>query len=512
MLKKCICALLCVLMITTVLTTFTGCKGKDGNYPLTVGHTKIKEKPEKVAVLSDNLADIIYYLGYSTQICAISDQCTQPELTKYISSVGDESNPDVDAIIRSGAKIVLTDKALSDETVKKLKESDIETINMMVPQNLEEVKTVYCTLGKIFGGQKAGLENASAIYKRLVDNLGLAENEVDTSSIVKIFCYLYLDENGNLCSFSSDTTEGMLLEYLCATNVATNSTEPKIEQSILRLSNPDFIFYDNEEVLNTLKNDNTLKELKALKNNQTYMLSLPSLQRQGFSMLNTQVFMLSKMFPESISENTAESLAELYGITLDDHISFKFEDDDERIVILQQRLIDLGYLDLGEGYSPTTYFGEKTKAAVIAFQTANGIDPTGEATNETIKVLFLSNTLSTEGFAFIPQSTAPETTEPTVNTSEPSTESTNPTQGTAPSGEGMDLSDYKTYDIHSENSEDIRLLNQRLIDLGYLDMSEATDEFDWRTSEAVYAFQEENGLTATGGADYTTLKAIFGVN
>ncbi len=508
MFKKILSALLCVLMITAILTTFSGCKGKDGNFPLTVGHTHIKERPEKVAVLSDNLADIIYYLGYSTQICAISDQCTQPELTKYISSVGDETAPDTDAIVSSGAKYVLTDKVLSDDIIGKLKESDIEVINIMVPHDMTELETVYHTLGKIFGGMTDGLATAKSTYSNLTMNLSLAEREVDTSSIVKIFCYLYLDEKGNLCSFSSDTPEGMLLEHLCATNVATNFTEAKVEQSILRLSNPDFIFYDDDAVLSTLKADNTLKDLKALKNNQTYKLSVESLGRQGFSMLNTQIFMLSKMFPESISQNTAESLADKYGININDNTSYKFEDDNPDIAIIQKRLIDLGYLDLGEGYSPTTYFGEKTKAAIEAFQTANGIDPTGEATNETIVTLFLSNTLSTEGLTFIPEETRPEVTEPSTEGTTSSTEGTSPN---VPSG-SIDLAEYKTYDIHSENCEDIRLLNQRLIDLGYLDMSEATDEFDWRTSQAVYDFQEENGLDATGGADYTTLKALFPIS
>lgn len=508
MFKKAISAVLCILMITAILTTFTACKGKDGNYPLTVGHTQIKEKPEKVAVLSDNAADIIYYLGYSTQICAISDQCTQPELTKYIQSVGDEQNPDVDAIISSGAKFVITDKPLSDDIINKLSQSDIEVINIMVPENMEEIKTVYKTLGKIFGGLKDGLATAESTYSNLALNLDLAENEVNSSSIVKIFCYLYLDENGNLCSFSSQTPEGMLLDCLCATNVATNFTEAKVEQSILRLSNPDFIFYDDDAVLQTLKNDSTLKDLKALRSNQTYKLSVESLQRQGFSMLNTQIFMLSKMFPESISQNTAESLAGIYGIVIDDNTAYKFEDDSEDIVIIQQRLIDLGYLDLGEGYSPTTYFGEKTKAAIEAFQTANGIEPTGEATNETIKTLFLSNTLSTEGLTYIPEAKNPTETEPATEGNE-ATEGTNP--AVTPGGT-MDLAEYKTYDIHSENCEDIRLLNQRLMDLGYLDLSEASDEFDWQTSQAVYAFQEEQGLTATGGADYTTLKALFKLN
>ncbi len=54
-----------------------------------------------------------------------------------------------------------------------------------------------------------------------------------------------------------------------------------------------------------------------------------------------------------------------------------------------------------------------------------------------------------------------------------------------------------------DTGEAVRLLQERLIALGYLD-GEADGVYDQRTEEAVLRFQQQNGLLATGWADETT--------
>ncbi len=508
--KRILAVILCILTVTGLSLCLSGCNGKSSNYPVTVGHTKIKKQPEKVCVLSDNIADVIYYLGYSTQICAISEECTQEEITRYNDKVvvGSESAPDVNAIINSGAEIVFTDNALSENALATLADNGIDVINMIIPETTEQLSTLYITLGTILAGATDGKTMGSTCYDRVMSTLQKNEDDVSGDSVVKLFCYLYLDEYGNLCSFSSETAEGFFLEYMSATNVASNFPEKKVEQNILKRSNPEFIFYDNEEVLEYLKNSTALSSMTALKNNNTFLLPVTSLQRQGVTILNTQRFMLSKMFPNSeFTTVTGESLAERYGIVITDETAFEPGAEHADIIIIQQRLMDLGYLVLDEGESPVDYYGNKTTEAVKAFQTANGLESTGTADNATLKLLFDSTTLGANGSTFIPGTITP--TEPsTEETTEGPTEST---QGASTGDYNIDLSEYKTFDMTSPASEEIRAINQRLKDLGYLEVSQIGDEYDWMTSEAVAAFQEENGMYASGGCDYDTLKALFGV-
>lgn len=496
-----ILALLCVLSMTLCLS---GCSGKNSNFPVTVGHTTLKQKPEKVAVLSDNIADLVYYMGYSTQICAISDSCTQEVLTKYIESVGSETAPDVDGITRSGAQYVLVDTPLSETVSDKLKSHGIEIIEFMKPNTQEQLSTLYNAIGKFFGGYPEGKETGTTAYNSVMSTLEQAEKAVEGSTVVKLICYLYLDENNTLCSYNSSTCNGMVLDYVCATNVATNFTDSKVDESILRLSNPDFIFYDNESVLTYLNSDNSLSTMNALKNNNTYILPKENLERMGTSMIETQNFIISKLYPNSVSHSSSdESLAGAYGITLSESSSYKNGDDKAEIKAIQQRLIDLGYLTLDSGDSATTYFGGKSEEAVKNFQTANGLDATGVADYKTLVALFDAATLSVSGQPVKPgiDSTKPETTKPATDTN-------------VVSGYDIDLSSEKSYQA-GDDDPDIAVMQQRLIDLGYLTLDSgdsATEYFGGMSEEAVKDFQSENGLDATGVADYETLKLLFSEN
>ena len=63
---------------------------------------------------------------------------------------------------------------------------------------------------------------------------------------------------------------------------------------------------------------------------------------------------------------------------------FQLGSKGDAVAELQQRLIELGYLD-GEADG---IFGEKTETALIAFQTVNSLEPTGIAYLEDINLLY----------------------------------------------------------------------------------------------------------------------------
>ena len=76
-----------------------------------------------------------------------------------------------------------------------------------------------------------------------------------------------------------------------------------------------------------------------------------------------------------LSETTPSTPAE----TVQEPILLKEGTDDEMVATLQQRLMDLGYMDQDE---PTVHFGKYTLQAVKRFQMKNGFDETGR--NRTI--------------------------------------------------------------------------------------------------------------------------------
>ena len=133
---------------------------------------------------------------------------------------------------------------------------------------------------------------------------------------------------------------------------------------------------------------------------------------------------------------------------------------------LQQKLIDLGYLS----GSADGVFGEDTRKAVMAFQSARGLKADGQAGSATLAAL---NTASST-----PDTTAPDASEITA-----------------------------TLLKKGDKGDQVKALQQNLILLGYL-TGEADGQFGPATKAAVTAFQAASGLRADGQAGEKTLEAI----
>ena len=141
--------------------------------------------------------------------------------------------------------------------------------------------------------------------------------------------------------------------------------------------------------------------------------------------------------------------------------------------LLQNRLIALNYLS----GTANGVFDSTTLTAVRAFQKAHALTVDGVAGTNTYKKLFSDSA--------IPAQSTP-------------TPSPSPTPGSTPS---------RTL-RYGYTGEDVKLLQNRLIELGYL-KGTADGTFGTTTQAAVKAFQKANGLTADGVAGTNTYKKLF---
>ena len=138
---------------------------------------------------------------------------------------------------------------------------------------------------------------------------------------------------------------------------------------------------------------------------------------------------------------------------------------------LQQKLIDLGYLS----GSADGIFGESTKKAVMAFQSAKGLTADGQAGSATLAALGSGGTIA-------PAVTSAPTAAP-------------------------DAAVTATLLKKGDRGEQVKSLQQKLINLGYLAGS-ADGIFGESTKKAVMAFQSAKGLKADGQAGSATLAAL----
>jgi peptidoglycan hydrolase-like protein with peptidoglycan-binding domain len=138
-------------------------------------------------------------------------------------------------------------------------------------------------------------------------------------------------------------------------------------------------------------------------------------------------------------------------------ITLQYKDKSANVTLLQNQLMDLGYLDIDEA---TDYFGPATEYAVKLFQRQYGLEQSGIADYETQVHLFAD--------------------------------------------------DAQKYTILTgTEGDDVKALQRQLIDLGYLASGKATGLYGDATTEAVKKFQKANKLSADGKTGEKTLDRIY---
>lgn len=421
--KKIVSVFLATALAASACATLAGCDGDNKNYPVSVADITIETEPKDIVVLSDETADIISYLGYATKMVGRSDEVTQNFLS-VAPSVGSAKTPDVEKIKSYAADIVFADDTLDENCKEQLTDAGIMVLTIASPETTTELETAYLTLGKVLGGTVDGARTGEDSYKKLIDAMKTCKAETN-SNVTKTICYLYL--NGDkLNTLHSGTYGDMLLGYTGAVNAAVNVSESEIDTKILKVANPDYILYADEETLQFIQNDSDLKGLKALKNNQTLMVTKEEMSRMGTTSLLTLNKIMNFMYPDRVkksSEDTSESVVpsavegattatksasntqtttqaattatnangsvesqykiKVSGLTL------KLDDENNNVKAMQQRLFDLGYITDKENV--TGYYGEVTQKAVKDFQKASGLKQSGTADNKTLTALFKSD-------------------------------------------------------------------------------------------------------------------------
>ena len=301
MFKRVISILLCVLMVAGCTLCLGACKSEeDENYPVTVSGLTIENEPENIVVLSDCLADVISYIkqdshmSYDVKMVGRNAETTQ-EFLSVVPSVGTIDNIDVNAIVAAETNLVIADSTLSGNVKAQLEEAGIPVLILDKAKTFDELKVLFTNLGTALGGKVTGKKNGTdsfdALLKTLKDFKAAIPNDV-----VKTACYLYLNENNELCTLTKGTVEFDLFAYNGAINIFSSQETPVVDLEQLKIGTPTFIFYNDQSVLDYLNSDAELSTMRALSEDHTYQINLSDFNRQGTTYEEMTYRMLEFMF------------------------------------------------------------------------------------------------------------------------------------------------------------------------------------------------------------------------
>ncbi len=171
-------------------------------------------------------------------------------------------------------------------------------------------------------------------------------------------------------------------------------------------------------------------------------------------------------------------------------LTLRYPQQGDDVAELQSALKQLGY------YKETINgeYGTGTLNAVRAFQKTYGLKSDGVAGPKTLEKLEALTGIKIDGES----SYGDPENEVTQAPIEKPTSTPSPMPGATPSGTLR----------YGDTGEDVKLLQNRLIELGYL-TGKVDGTFDSATLTAVKAFQKNNSLTADGVAGSWTCKKLF---
>lgn len=418
--KTTICALL--LFCTLIFTV--GCNSSDSSYPITIGKTTFNSKPEKVAVLSPNVADIVCQLGMEKDITLISSDVITDSL-KDKKTCGTAIEPDTKKIIDSDIEVVLADDNMSDGAIKTLEDSDVKVVQFHYGNTGEDILTTYTSVGAILNGE-TGKTKGNEAYTKLMNTLKNYKTEFSKKhSKDKL---LFLEGTGPYVSVIKESWYGKLLAFTGTDVVTKDVNNSTYDVNMICSLNPKYLVCNND-TYKSLENKDTLKKCDFNKSNGHIIIEKNKLKLQGktaienvekiLQTIDKSTFEKIKTTPTTTVEKTTKGaksttaskatttvttttvptttkpkekypLQSKYKVEFTDSAikTMTLQSQNDYNKAMQERLTDLGYLASGNS---TGYFGDMTKTALENFQKNNKLSATGTVDSKTLQVMFSSS-------------------------------------------------------------------------------------------------------------------------
>ena len=265
--KKVISVLLAAVF---ALSLFAGCKEKKKEpvFPVTVKGVTIDSAPQKVVVLSPGIAVTAVRLGYAEQIAGICEDHLNPTSLRNVPKVGDAVTPDIEAIVKLGADMLITFMAPTDQDMVELDKAGVKVVVLTAPNSVETLDEYYVDIASCFEGVIDEEHTSRTYVKELKEwTAKLAEGKESRPSFAII-------TSANLMTAGGDTIESQLFSQILGKNImadASGYTQGIVD--IIR-KNPDVLIVTDALNMDLIKGNHGVSGLNAVKNEQVYFVNL----------------------------------------------------------------------------------------------------------------------------------------------------------------------------------------------------------------------------------------------
>lgn len=362
------------------------------DYPVEIAGVTITSAPDKVAVLSYSLADVILAMGYEASLVLVSDDCTQSDF----DTIEKISMDELETLADYGVTFVIA-QDLTEEQTATINNLGITLVEIEPAQGRNDFERLYSEVGSVLKGASTGYTQGISTAESIFTSLDDLSRIIPSSDIV-ITVAMVIDLDGT--AITGQTVQDTMMTYSGVTNTFKGSTSVPVDYSSLSISQPDYIFCP-EGLKEELMNDENFSSLDAVINGNVYEMPYSYFVSSGRDLVSAATFIAGIAYPELLETESSETeLPEVFDeetssqasedpeSSTDEYETLVKEDISDEIFEMQERLFELGYLAEIEFDG---YFGDITLAALNAFQLEAGLTQTNDANNETLVALYASN-------------------------------------------------------------------------------------------------------------------------
>ncbi len=248
------------------------------------GRTVIIEKiPDKIISLAPSNTEILYSLGLSEKLVAVTDFCDYPPEAKEKPSIGGFSTPNMEEVVAHSPDLILATSIHEITIIPQLEQKGF-TVLALSPQTIDEVFQAITLVGKITGKEEEASKMVTEMQNRtkvVTDKVaGLPEGQRP-----RIF---YITWHDPLMAPGSGTLQDDLIRKVGGTNITHNLTDyANVSLEVIIDANPEAMIagvgHGIEKDLNFqfIETESRLRDTNARRNNRIYAVDGNLVSRPG---------------------------------------------------------------------------------------------------------------------------------------------------------------------------------------------------------------------------------------
>ncbi len=167
--------------------------GQDNKFPMEITDKTgrkiiLEKKPERIISLSPGITELIFYLGLSEKLVAVTSSCDYPPEALEIPRTGDV-NLNMERLMEFQPDLIVTEKSISSELVYQCDALGLPVI-FLDAGNIEEIFDSILLLGKATGEVEVSRQLVNSSEEE-IEKIRARVNEISTGKPVRVFVEIW---------------------------------------------------------------------------------------------------------------------------------------------------------------------------------------------------------------------------------------------------------------------------------------------------------------------------------